>query len=97
MAAGLRCWSSARRKSSAPAAACVAIDRMDNDPVLVVNGDLYHDIDLEQVYHHHLRSGFDVTMALRRCPRFNTVQVADGRVLGFDGARASGSPSPAST
>ena len=63
----------------------LAIDRMDNDPVLVVNGDLYHDIDLERVYHQHLRSGFDVTMALHNHPRFNTVTVADGRVVGFDG------------
>ncbi len=62
----------------------LAIDRLDNDPVLVINGDLFHDIDLERVYHHHLRSGFDVTMALHDCPRFNTVRVADGRVLGFD-------------
>jgi mannose-1-phosphate guanylyltransferase len=63
----------------------LAIDQMANDPVLVMNGDLFHDIDLERVYHHHLRSGFDVTMAMHDHPRFNTVTVQDDRVQGFDG------------
>jgi len=33
-----------------------ALNRLDNDPVLVMNGDIYHDIDLERVYHQHLLS-----------------------------------------
>lgn len=60
-----------------------ALDRLDNDPVLVVNGDLYHDIDLEQVYHRHLRSKNDVTLALHDYPRFNTVGVDGDRVRTF--------------
>lgn len=60
-----------------------ALDRLDNDPVLVVNGDLYHDIDLEQVYHRHLRSKNDVTLALHDSPRFNTVGVEGDRVRSF--------------
>ena len=60
-----------------------ALNRMDNDPVLVMNGDLYHRIDLEQVYHRHLLSKNDVTLAMHDYPRFNTVGVADGRVRGF--------------
>jgi len=67
-----------------------ALNRMDNDPVLVINGDLYHRIDLEQVYHQHLLSKNDVTLAMHDYPRFNTVGVAAGRVRTFaatDGER----------
>ena len=64
-----------------------ALNRMDNDPLLVVNGDLYHDIDLEQVYHRHLLSKNDVTLALHDYPRFNNVGMAGDRVRSFgDGA-----------
>jgi mannose-1-phosphate guanylyltransferase len=67
-----------------------ALNRMDNDPILVMNGDLYHQIDLEQVYHRHLLSKNDVTLALHDYPRFNTVGVAGDRVRTFvaeDGER----------
>jgi mannose-1-phosphate guanylyltransferase len=60
-----------------------ALDRLDNDPVVVVNGDLYHGIDLEQVYHRHLLSKNDVTLALHDYPRFNTVGVEGDRVRSF--------------
>ena len=62
-----------------------ALDRLDNDPVVVVNGDLYHGIDLEQVYHRHLLSKNDVTLALHDYPRFNTVGVEGDRVRSFGG------------
>jgi mannose-1-phosphate guanylyltransferase len=61
------------------------LDRMDNDPVLVVNGDLFHDIDLEQVYHRHLLSKNDVTLALHDHHRFNNVGIEGDRVLSFGG------------
>jgi len=60
-----------------------ALDNMDNDPILVMNGDLYHEIDPEWVYHRHLLSKNDVTLALHDYPRFNTVRVGSERVLGF--------------
>lgn len=60
-----------------------ALNRLDNDPVLVMNGDLHHQIDLEQVYHRHLLSKNDVTLALHDYPRFNTVVVEGDRVRGF--------------
>ena len=63
-----------------------ALDSMDNDPILVMNGDLYHDIDPEWVYHRHLLSKNDVTMALHDHSRFNTVRVGGDRVLGFAAA-----------
>ncbi|MDR2550279.1 MAG: NTP transferase domain-containing protein [Desulfobulbus sp.] len=65
----------------------LALDRLDNDPLLVMNGDLYHEIDLEQVYHRHLLSKNDVTLALHDHPRFNTVGIEGDRVRSF-GAEA---------
>ena len=61
----------------------MALDSMDNDPILVMNGDLYHGIDPEWVYHRHLLSKNDVILALHDYPRFNTVSVAGDRVTGF--------------
>jgi mannose-1-phosphate guanylyltransferase len=60
-----------------------ALDSMENDPILVMNGDVYHEIDPEWVYHRHLLSKNDVTLALHDHPRFNTVRVGGDHVLGF--------------
>ena len=60
-----------------------ALNRLDNEPILVMNGDLYHGIDLEKVYRQHLLSKNDVTLAMHDCLRYNTVGVADGRVRDF--------------
>jgi len=60
-----------------------ALDRLDNDPILVVNADLFHGIDLEQVYHRHLLSKNDVTLALHDYPRFNNVGIEGDRVRSF--------------
>ena len=55
-----------------------------NGPVLVTNGDIYHNIDYSRVYEYHITSGHDVTLVLHDCPRFNNVSVTeDGRILGF--------------
>jgi len=64
----------------------LALDSLENDPVLVMNGDLYHEIDLEQVYHYHLLSKNDVTLALHDHPRFNTVGIEGDRVRSFGAA-----------
>lgn len=62
----------------------LALSHFGREPVLVVNGDVVHDIDLAWVYEEHRRSGNDVTMVMHDCPRFNTVRVApDGSILGF--------------
>jgi len=62
----------------------LARDRFGDQPVLVVNGDICHDIDLAEVYQRHCESGAEVTMVLHDCPRFNNVQVGGGaRVVGF--------------
>lgn len=62
-----------------------ALNQLQNESVLVMNGDLYHQIDLEQVYHRHLLSKNDVTLALHDYPRFNNVTVEGDRVRDFGG------------
>ena len=62
----------------------LALPNFDDTPVLIVNGDVVHNLDLARVYAEHLRLGNDVTMVMHDHPRFNTVRVAaDGRVVGF--------------
>ena len=61
-----------------------AMPHFGSDPLLVTNGDIYHTIDLAQVYRTHQESGAAVTLVLHHEPRFNKVAVgSDGSVLGF--------------
>ncbi|MFC1512911.1 sugar phosphate nucleotidyltransferase [Thermodesulfobacteriota bacterium] len=61
-----------------------ALEHFGREPVLVSNGDIYHTIDLAQVYGSHQQSGATVTLVLHDEPRFNNVAVgADGSILGF--------------
>ncbi len=61
----------------------LALNHLDDEPLLVMNGDIVHSIDLAAFYTHHCCSGNMVTMAVHDCPRFNTVSVAHDRVLSF--------------
>ncbi len=61
----------------------MALDRFGPEPLLVVNGDIYHDLDLAAIYRRHYQSGAGVTMVLHDFPRFNSVLVKQGRVRGF--------------
>ncbi|MDU9048077.1 MAG: sugar phosphate nucleotidyltransferase [Candidatus Electrothrix sp. Rat3] len=54
-----------------------------NGPVLVMNGDIYHDIDLSRLVTAHAASKDAVTMALHDYPRFNSVPVQQDRVQDF--------------
>ena len=60
-----------------------ALPQFSDDPVLVMNGDIYHKVDLKGLYNYHRKSGNLVTMALHDYHRFNTVTVHDGQVLSF--------------
>ncbi len=54
------------------------------EPILVVNADIYHTIDLAWVYRNHLSSGADATLVLHHYPRFNNVTLhSDGRITGI--------------
>ncbi|MBU0680249.1 MAG: NTP transferase domain-containing protein [Proteobacteria bacterium] len=61
-----------------------ALEWLGKEPVLVVNGDIYHTIDYGMVYDTHLKGGQSVTLVLHDFPRFNKVSVdALGAVIDF--------------
>ncbi len=60
-----------------------ALPLFTDEPVLVMNGDIYHDIDVCNLMDAHLHSDSLVTMAMHACERFNSVRVRGGQVLGF--------------
>jgi mannose-1-phosphate guanylyltransferase len=60
-----------------------ALKRLHNEPVLVMNGDLFHRIDVEKMYRQHQRSTDGVTLAMHDYPRFNTVGVQGDRIRTF--------------
>ncbi len=62
-----------------------ALDKLDDEPLLVTNGDIYHLLDFADFYHCHRRSGNKITMALHHYPRFNKIDIRDNRIVGFDG------------
>ncbi|MCI5123869.1 MAG: hypothetical protein D3925_05180 [Candidatus Electrothrix sp. AR5] len=54
-----------------------------DEPILVMNGDIFHDIDLFGLVTAHAASKDAVTMALHDFPRFNSVLVQQERVRDF--------------
>lgn len=68
----------------------LALGHFAGEPVLVTNGDIYHDIDYGAVHARHAAGNCPVTMVMHHCPRFNTVRVRDGLVRGFAGSGPGG-------
>lgn len=65
-----------------------ALAWLGKEPVLVVNGDIYHTIDYGMVYDSHLKGGQSATLVLHDFPRFNKVSVdRQGRVVDFTPCR----------
>ncbi len=62
-----------------------ALPLFTDEPVLVMNGDIYHDIDVCSLMDAHLSADVKVTMAMHDYPRFNSVHVCDDQVVGFTG------------
>jgi mannose-1-phosphate guanylyltransferase len=67
-----------------------ALDCLDDEPLLVTNGDIYHSVDFKQIYEHHLEHEAEVTMVMHNCPRFNSVSVTAEQVTGFHLTQHSG-------
>lgn len=67
-----------------------ALDKLDDEPLLVVNGDIYHTIDVGELYRYHVEAENAVTMAVHDCPRFNKITVEGQQITGFDGSRQAG-------
>jgi len=63
----------------------MARPHFNHEPVLVVNGDIYHTVDYQEVYRYHNESEADVTLVLHDYPRFNDVEVDERlMVTGFN-------------
>ena len=63
----------------------MALPHFNHEPVLVVNGDIYHTIDYRKVYQSHSESEADVTLVLHDYPKFNNVEVDEKfMVTGFN-------------
>lgn len=62
-----------------------ALQYMSDEPLLIINGDIYHTIDLQALYNNHLADGRPVTLAVHDYPRFNTIGMKNGRITGFAG------------
>lgn len=64
-----------------------ALEHFHDGPVLVMNGDIFHDIDLSRLVRAHAAGNNAVTLALHDCPRFNSVVVRQDRVQRFSTAK----------
>ena len=61
-----------------------ALDVMKNEPLLVTNGDIYHTVNLAELYRHHQQGSTKVTLAMHNYPRFNSVMTEEYSVQSFD-------------
>jgi mannose-1-phosphate guanylyltransferase len=61
-----------------------ALKVMKNEPLLVTNGDIYHTVNLFDLYTQHLHNSSSVTLAMHDYPRFNNVVVSENYVESFD-------------
>ncbi len=68
----------------------LAMQYFRDEPVLVSNGDIYHTVDLRELYTNHCHQSAPVTLALHDYPRFNCIEVKRGQVCDFDNRQADG-------
>ena len=61
----------------------MALPYFKDEPVLVTNGDIYHNIDYGVIYACHGQGDCPVTMVMHDYPRFNKVRVDADRVRAF--------------
>lgn len=61
----------------------LAKDSLSDEPILVMNGDIFHTVDVAALYQYHCLSGNEVTMAMHDYARFNTVGVQGNKVVSF--------------
>lgn len=68
-----------------------AMEFFGKEPILIVNGDIFHTINLEKVIQEHRQSGNIASLVLHDCPRFNNVSItANGSITGFGDMRQQG-------
>ncbi len=61
-----------------------ALNYLDDEPLLVTNGDIYHTIDFNDFYQFHVANGAPVTLAMHDYNRFNSVMIKSEKVVSFD-------------
>ena len=80
------CYSVETRPLGTGGALWKALNLATLDDVFVFNGDTYFEVDLPRLYKVHLDTRADITLALkpmRNFDRYGTVEVKDGRIVGF--------------
>jgi len=60
-----------------------ALDHFEDGPLLVVNGDIYHTVDLKALFEQYAVCGSKVLLAVHNYPRFNSLEVEDDSIVGF--------------
>jgi mannose-1-phosphate guanylyltransferase len=55
----------------------LALPNFGQEPILVVNGDIYHTIDYRQIYDFHCEHRSEVTLVVHDYHRFNNIMVSD--------------------
>ena len=69
----------------------LALPELGHEPVLVVNGDIYHSIDYRNIYRFHCKTQSEVTLVVHDFPRFNSITMDQaGCVTSFDNSGTSG-------
>lgn len=60
-----------------------ALPHMRNEPILVTNGDIYHTVNLLELYNFHRKHCNSITLGMHDYPRFNTVAMNGDKVDAF--------------
>lgn len=60
-----------------------ALAHMRDEPLLVTNGDIYHTVNLSELYRYHRVNNHTITLGMHDYPRFNSVTMDGTRVTAF--------------
>ncbi|BHH82901.1 nucleotidyltransferase family protein [Desulforhopalus sp. 52FAK] len=60
-----------------------ALSHMRDEPILISNGDIYHTVNLKELYRYHQAGGNQITLGMHDYSRFNTVAMNGEKVLAF--------------
>ncbi|MFT5698142.1 MAG: mannose-1-phosphate guanylyltransferase [Desulforhopalus sp.] len=60
-----------------------ALPYMRDEPILISNGDIYHTVNVLELYNYHRKNKHSITLGMHNCTRFNTVSMNGDRVDAF--------------
>ena len=60
-----------------------ALPHMKDEPILISNGDIYHTVNLFELYNYHKINNHSITLGMHDFTRFNTVSVNGNKVDAF--------------